>query len=406
MGEQYDVAIVGAGVIGCALARALSLRMPGERIVVLEKEARPGQHASGRNSGVIHSGFHLRPGGLRARLCVSGARRLKAYCRERGVPLREGGTLVVATEERGLMVLKELERRARANGVAVAFVEGRELKGLEPHVRGLAGLYAPEDAVLQPEAYVGALFEDSRAHGVRYLFGARLLSVKEHEGLLLETTRGPLRARLLVNCAGAHALHVARLAGLNPPYAVMPFRGEYYLLSKPYSFLVRSAIYPAPDLSYPFLGIHLTKRTDGQVLVGPNAVPSLGLEAYEWRAVRPGEAARLLKAQEVARLAWRPRNLSLLARELLSSLSRALFCARAKRLVPSLRPEMLARGPAGIRPQLLDRHGRLVDEPVLLTSSHSVHVLNAISPALTSSLSFADYLAALLLREGYIKASA
>jgi len=213
-----------------------------------------------------------------------------------------------------------------------------------------------------------------------------------------------VRARLLINAAGAHALRLAALLGLGASYRVMPFRGEYYVIPPRHGHLIRSALYPAPDLSYPFLGIHFTKQVGGEVLVGPNAVPSLGLEAYSWSSIRPREALGLMSTKEAALLSSRPRNVFFFLRELLSSLSKRVFVARARRLIPSLRPHMLSRGISGIRPQLLNERGELVDELVLAWGASSLHVLNAISPALTSSLAFGDYVTRLLSSKGYLAA--
>jgi L-2-hydroxyglutarate oxidase LhgO len=400
--READVVIVGAGVVGLCIARALALELRDKRIVLLEKEAGPGRHASGRNSGVIHSGFHLRPGTLRARLCVEGARRLKAYCRQRSIPLLEGGSLVVASSDRDVVVLEELAKRAEANGVRVKPVYREAITRLEPYARADMGLYAPEDAVLDARRYVEVLLDEVRGKGVLCAFGREVISVSEDGGAMVATRSWRVRARLLINAAGAHALRLARLAGVVTPYRVMPFRGEYYVIPSHYGYLVRSALYPAPDLSYPFLGIHFTKQVSGEVLVGPNAVPSMGLEAYSWGLIRPQEALRLLLTKETALLSSRPRNVAFFARELLSSLSKSVFLARARRLIPSLEPYMLAKGGSGIRPQLLDERGQLVDELVLGWGACSLHVLNAISPALTSSLAFGEYIAGLLRERGYI----
>lgn len=402
MPHEFDVVVVGGGVVGCSIARALAGRTGRLRVALVEKESTLAAHTSGRNSGVIHSGFHLKPGTLRARLCVAGARRLKRYCRERSIPLLESGTLLLATSERDIPILRTLEERGRANTVTTRWVEAREIRGIEPYAAGLAGLHAPEDAILDPKVYVATLAREAVARGVSLILATRVVDIRGDGPLTITTNRGLISAKFLINCAGAHSLKIARLMGLGHNYTMVPFRGEYYELPEKYGFLVRSAVYPAPDLRLPFLGVHLTKTTDGRVLVGPNAVPAFGPENYSWSQTRPGQVLSLLASRAGGQLMAKASNITFAFREMLCSLSKTLTIQRARRLVPHLRPWMAEKGFSGVRPQLVDRWGRLVDDLVLVQGETSLHILNAISPALTASLELADYVVDLLTAGGFV----
>src|SRR5256884_143033 len=278
-----DVIVIGAGAIGASAA--LHLARAGARVTLLEKEKGPAQHQSGRNSGVIHAGYNLKPGSLKAKYCVEGSRALRQYCRERGIAMEQGGILIVARSDAERATLAELHRRAQANGVRTTRVDERGIAGIEPHARGIEALHAPEGASFDAPAYVAALLDDARAVGARVEFGGTVRRIvepgKAHRAASVLTSDGSREASVVLNCAG---LQADRLAGaLASDMRIIPFRGYYAELRPGRTDLIRSHVYAAPDLHFPFLGIHLSRRTDGPVIVRPGAMLAFGREAY-----RPG----------------------------------------------------------------------------------------------------------------------
>lgn len=406
-----DVVVIGAGAVGMAAARALSLR--GRRVLVVEKEPGPAMHQSGRNSGVLHAGYNLKPGSLKARFCVEGGRMLRAFCEERRVAVRPGGILVVARSEAERAVLHELHGRARANGTDARLLDAEGLRQQEPHAEGIAALHAREGASFDARAYVHALANDALANGVSILYDAKVKALVDpaagtthpggHEpapagapdarGRLAEvrTSHGTLRAPVVLNAAG---LFADRLAGaLAKDVRVIPFRGYYAELRPERRHLVRSHIYAAPDLEFPFLGVHLSRRADGRVIVGPGAMLALGREAYTFAGIDPRDLASTLAWPGFYRLFRGARFRRLVRSEVAKSLRLGAIHEEARRLVPELARADLVRSYAGNRAQLVSRDGRLVDDIVVRTTPHAVHVLNAVSPGLTCSLAFGEHLA-------------
>lgn len=417
--ESWDVAIVGGGAIG--LATGVAVARSGARTLVVEKESQPGLHQSTRNSGVIHAGYNLKPGSEKARYCVEGNRRMRAYCADHAVATRPGGILVVARTEAECATLAELERRARANGVAATMLDSAGIHEREPAASGLAALHAPEAVSVDAAAYVAALARDFTAAGGTLRCGARVVGIddptlarlpsgpkggrgSQDDGgaeaarsqapdawVTLDTTAGRIRTRRLVNAGG---LFADRLAGpLCPDMRIIPFRGAYAQLVAPRRELVRSHIYAAPDLEFPFLGVHLSHRTDGRVLVGPGAMVAFGREAYTLARWRGRDLRDMLGYRGFWKMLGDPRMRHLVRREVAKSLSLQAVWREAQRLVPGLRPADLTRAYAGNRAQMVDRDGRLVDDIVVRTTGAAVHVLNAVSPGLTCSLPFGEALA-------------
>lgn len=373
-----DVAVVGAGAIGLATAKAVAAR--GHTVVVFEKEADLAAHQSGRNSGVIHAGYNLSPGSEKARYCVEGSRRLRSYCMERGIAVEVGGILVVGQDERDAETLRELERRARGNGVAVRMLDEAGARQVEPHVRARVALHAPDGASFDATAYVRALASDVRDAGGTIRFGARIRDVDD------------VHARVVVNAAG---LHADRLAGaLCPDMRIVPFRGYYAELLPARAHLVRSHVYAAPDLEFPFLGVHLSRRADGRVLVGPGAMLAFGREAYRFWHVNARDLASTLAWPGLWRFLSRRRVLSFVRSEVAKSLSRSAIAREASALVPGLAAADLGPAFAGNRAQMIRKDGRLVEDIVVRETERAVHVLNAVSPGLTCSLPFGEALAA------------
>jgi (S)-2-hydroxyglutarate dehydrogenase len=389
---RRPVVVVGAGIVGLAAAYVLLRRRAGTRVLVLDKEPRVAGHQTGHNSGVIHSGVYYRPGSLKARLCFSGRRLLIDYLRSHELPYRVCGKVIVATRPAELGPLAELGRRAQANGVpGVRFLTPEELRALEPEARGLSALHVPGTGIVDYTEVSSALVRDIQDRGGEIRTGQAVVGLRVGAGgVQVETDDATIDASFLVNCAGLQADRVAELAGLRPPCVIVPFRGEYYSLSPRARGLVRGLVYPVPDPDLPFLGVHLTPRIDGSVEAGPNAVLALAREGYRrtdlnWRdlvgtALYPGFF-------RMARQYWR---MSL--REGLRSLSRGMFLDDLRRLVPALRRDDLDGWGAGVRAQALGPGGELFDDFLLVEGPRALHVLNAPSPAATSSLAIADYL--------------
>jgi L-2-hydroxyglutarate oxidase len=386
MGDlRCDVAVVGGGLVGAGTALALSSR-GGLAVAVLEAEERLAAHQSGHNSGVIHSGLYYKPGSLKATLCVEGARDLYRFCEEEGIAHQRCGKLVVATGPEELPRLDELERRGAANGlVGLRRLRGEEIRDFEPHAAGIAALHVPETGIVDYPAVARAYGRKVEERGGTVWTGARVTGVRQDgAGLIVETGRGTVACRLLVNCAGLQADRVARLCGAAVDVRIIPFRGEYYELAAERQGLVRGLIYPVPDPRFPFLGVHLTRMVKGGVEAGPNAVLALRREGYRWRDV---------SARDIAETAAWPGFWKLASRfwktgafEVRRSMMKSVFVRDLQRLVPEIREQDLHRAGAGVRAQALERNGALVDDFRIVTSKRAVHILNAPSPAATASL--------------------
>ncbi len=390
---SVDVAVVGAGILGLATARALVREAPGLRVAVLDKQDRIGAHQTGRSSGVVHSGVYYAPGSLKAKLCVRGARELQAFCEERGIPFVRCGKVIVAVEPAELQRLEELRRRAAANGVSGAELVGPErLRELEPHAAGLRALHVPSTAVTDFALVARAYADDVAAAGGTILLGREVVGVERRGGrTLLRTTGGDVEARGVVACAGVYADRLAALCGGRPEPRIVPFRGDYLVLRPERRSLVRGLVYPVPDPAFPFLGVHTTLRPDGDVWLGPNAVLALGREAYGRFQLDVRDLLDALRAPGLRRLArrhWRTGTA-----ELVRDYSRRLFVAAARRLLPDLSPRDVLPGPSGIRAQALAPDGTLVDDFVFERQEGVLHVRNAPSPGATSSLPIGERIA-------------
>jgi L-2-hydroxyglutarate oxidase LhgO len=395
VGETHvRIAVVGGGILGLATAAAATAADPGGEVIVLEREDRLAAHQTSHNSGVVHAGLYYTPGSLKARLCTRGRELLRDFCAARGVEYRECGKVVVATEERELPGLHRLAQRAGANGVPdLRWLEGDALAGVEPHVRGLAGLHSPRTAIVDFAAVAAALAADVTGAGGRIRIGAGVRTVGAGE-LVLESGERIAADRIIV-CAGLRADRLARASGRSAEPRIVPFRGEYWSLVPDRTDLVRGLIYPVPDPALPFLGVHLTRRIDGSVWLGPNAVLATALEGYRRSAVRWHDVA--------ASLAW-PGTVRMMRRhwragvgELYRSVSKRAFVAELQRYVPELRVQDAVRAPAGVRAQAIDRDGTLVDDFRLDVAGPVAWVRNAPSPAATSSLAIAEELLARVL---------
>ncbi|WP_435194444.1 L-2-hydroxyglutarate oxidase [Natronomonas sp. EA1] len=396
----HDVAVVGGGCVGLSVAKHLAERSDLD-IAVIEKEHHLAEHQSGRNSGVLHPGFNYPPGSQKARFATEGTRRMKAYCAEHGVPCEEFGVLVVAQDDEEERRLHELAEQAEANGVAYELLEGEAaIQEHEPHAAGQAALYAPEAASVDSQQYVYTLAREVQRAGVTLYTGhevTRLTAVDD--GYRLATTNSTVECDLLVNAAGLHADRLAHQVGVGEEYQVVPFRGEYYEVVPDRAELCETMIYPTPDPELPFLGVHYTRRTDGKVIVGPNAVLAFGREAYENTQFDLADLRETLTYEGFWKLMASPTMLAVAWEELHKSYRKEQFAAAAARLVPEVTERDLEKSYAGIRAQLVTEDGDLVKEPLFLERDDAIHILNAVSPGLTSSLPFGEHIATRLLAE-------
>jgi (S)-2-hydroxyglutarate dehydrogenase len=386
MSQTWDVAIIGGGIVGAATARALveSRRL---RVVVLEAEPRLAAHQTGNNSGVIHSGLYYKPGSLKARNSVEGREALYRFCDEHGIPHERCGKLVVATEPGQVPALDELERRGRANGLrGLRRLRAEELHEFEPAVSGIDGLHVPETGIVDYASVTGAFARIVSEQGGEVWTGARVTRVvRQAASLAIETARGAVEARALINCAGLQSDRVARLCGVEPGVTIVPFRGEYYELVPERRSLVRNLIYPVPDPRFPFLGVHFTRMIGGGVEAGPNAVLALRREGYRWSSFSARDVAELLAYPGFWPMAGRYWRMGV--GEMRRSFSRRAFVAALRTLIPELCDRDVHRGGAGVRAQALDRAGALLDDFRIVEAERMVHVLNAPSPAATASIS-------------------
>jgi L-2-hydroxyglutarate oxidase LhgO len=393
MNPDFDVAIVGGGIVGLAAAYRLTRERSDRRIVVLEKERAVAGHQTGHNSGVVHSGIYYGPGSAKARMCVEGAAMLKDFCRRHEVPVLVCGKVVVASEESEVPALEELYRRGLANGVSGLALIGRErLSEIEPHVRGIRALHVPETAAVSYASVANKLAALTAAAGGEIRTETELRRVSEDGGrFLLQTTAGNLRARYLIACAGLYSDRIARLEGAEPGIRIVPFRGEYYRLVPERSDLIRGLVYPIPDPGLPFLGPHFTRTVHGEVEAGPNAVLALHREGYTKGRVSLRDLTEYLTYPGFWRMAGRHWRTGI--RETLRSLNKKSFVRSLARLVPEIRSKDLRPAEAGVRAQAVAPDGRLVNDFVIVERPRALHVCNAPSPAATASLAIAEEIA-------------
>lgn len=390
-------AVVGGGIVGAAVARRLLQAQPDAAVTLFEKEERLAGHQTGRNSGVVHAGLYYAPGSLKALLCRRGVLLLHEFCLEQGLRYDACGKVVVALDEGERVRLHAIADRAVANGVpGVRLLDGPALRELEPHVLGVAALHSPTTAIVDYGEVTRRLAGDAETRGATVHTGSEVVSL-QHRGREVVVTSGTGGEPFdqVVVCAGLQSDRVAALAGDRPEPRIVPFRGEYYLLREDRRHLVRGLVYPVPDPRYPFLGVHLTPRVDGQVLVGPNAVLALAREGYRWSDVSARDLGQTLAYPgfwHFARQHWRT-GLT----EMRGSLSKRAFLAGARRYVPELRDQDVVAGPSGVRAQALDPDGSLVDDFRLSQRGRVLAVRNAPSPAATSSLAIAEHVVVRLL---------
>ncbi len=395
--DRVDVAIIGGGIVGLATARQLLRRRPGLRLAVIEQEGRLGAHQSSHNSGVLHAGLYYAPGSLKARLCREGKAEMEAFLEEHAIPFERCGKLVVAITPDELPRLAALHERATANGVpGLQEVGGERIREIEPHAAGIRGLWSPTTGITDYARVVDALAADARGMGATIHMGRRVTGIASSGGeQVLATNIGPLVARDVIACAGLWADRVAAMTRDPGRDRIVPFRGDYYTLTPSARPLVRGLLYPVADPRFPFLGVHFTRRIDGEVWAGPNAVLAFARTGYRRRDVSPADLARVVGNPGFLRLARRFWRMGVV--EMWRDWSKRAFVAALQRYVPELRSNQLVFGPSGVRAQALDPDGTLVDDFRLGGSRHVLHVRNAPSPAATASLAIGSELAGLAI---------
>jgi (S)-2-hydroxyglutarate dehydrogenase len=383
--------VIGAGIVGLAVAYRLVRDRPDATVTVVEKETTVGTHQTGHNSGVIHAGVYYRPGSLKARLCRAGSESMVRFCDEYGIPVRICGKLIVATAEEEVPRLHALHERALANDLPARLVTPEEAREYEPHVASVAALHVASTGIVDFGVVCTTLAKLLESAGATLRMGERVVALRD--GVVV-TTGGEIPADTVVNCAGLHADRIARLAGVALPARIVPFRGEYHELRPERRHLVKGLIYPVPDPALPFLGVHLTRMIDGSVHAGPNAVLALAREGYRWSRFNLRDTVDAATYPGLWRLGRRHLRYGL--DEVRRSLSRRRFAASLARLVPEIVEDDLVPAGAGVRAQAVMPNGDLVDDFLLVDHGRQVHVLNAPSPAATSSLEIARYITARL----------
>lgn len=386
-----DVAIIGGGIVGLSAAYRITQRLPGKKVVVLDKEQGVARHQTGRNSGVLHSGIYYKPGSLKATNCREGKKAMEAFCAAEGVPYEICGKVIVATAEDELPRLQTLYERGQANGVACELIGPDRLREIEPHAAGIKAIHVPEAGIVDYAAVCEKLVEKIRSAGGDVLLGAAVTGIKTNGSVAVENKARAVEAAVAVNCAGLQSDRVAKMSGAAPKAKIVPFRGEYFTLRPGAERLVRALIYPVPDPRFPFLGVHFTKMVGGGVECGPNAVLAFAREGYGKATVNLYDLAESLTYPGFLRMAARHWKTGL--GEMWRSVSKAAFVRALQRLVPELKTDDLDPAPAGVRAQALAPDGSLVDDFLIEESGRVVNVLNAPSPAATSALNIGGLIA-------------
>jgi L-2-hydroxyglutarate oxidase len=384
--EVYDIAVIGGGIVGLATANALLDARPGARLTVLEAEDRFAAHQTGHNSGVIHSGLYYKPGSMKARYCVEGREAMYRFCEEHSIAHERCGKIVVATDESEFPRLQELHSRGEANGLkGIRWLTAEEIRQYEPHASGLRGLHVPETGIVDYKAVAGRLARLAQDRGCTMKVASRVVGFRNVAGrMVLQTHADEIQCKALVNCGGLQSDRVARLCGVDPGVRIVPFRGEYYELIASRQFLVKNLIYPVPDPTFPFLGVHFTRMVGGGVEAGPNAVLAFKREGYRKTDFKIKDMTDTLGYGGFWKMAGRCWKTGV--GEMWRSFSKHAFVKALQRLLPELRDEDVKPGGSGVRAQAMDPSGKLLDDFHVVRAPRMIHVLNAPSPAATSSL--------------------
>ncbi len=390
---MYDFIIIGGGILGMSTAMQLQQRYPDKRILLLEKESGPAQHQTGHNSGVIHAGVYYTPGSLKARFCLEGNRRMKAFCDEHQVKYDVCGKLLVATNDLEMQRMQALWERTEANGLEREWLSADALHEREPNITGIGAIFVPSSGIVNYAQVTQAMAQVFLQLGGEIRYGHAVNALKEsQQEVLVSTEQEIFTTRYLISCSGLMADRVVRMLGLKPQFTICPFRGEYYLLPQQHNQIVNHLIYPIPDPSMPFLGVHLTRMIDGTTTVGPNAVLALKREGYRKTDISPRDLLQMFTNPGILRVL--ANNLRPGLVEMKNSLFKSAYLQEVRKYCPSITQTDLTPYPAGVRAQAVSRDGKLIDDFLFINTRRSVNVCNAPSPAATSSLPIGEHIVA------------
>ncbi len=388
--RNFDFIVIGAGIVGLSSAYHLTRKFPGKKILVLEKESKIAAHQTGHNSGVIHTGIYYKPGSAKALNCTTGKKLLEQFCKEHKIPYQICGKIIVAVTENELPQLSKIPERGVANGVKCCIINADEMRELEPHVSGVKALHVPEAGIISYPSVCEKLAELIKASGGEIMLSSPVVKVVTPitDPIVVITKENEFSSKFLINCAGIYSDRIARICDVRTKVKMVPFKGEYFELSEESKHLCRNLIYPVPDPDFPFLGVHFTRMISGDVECGPNAILAFAREGYGKWETNFRELFETLTYSGFLKLALR--HFGQGAAEFHRSMSKAAFVRALQRLVPAIEGRHLSEAPCGIRAQAVAPDGKLVDDFVIETSGRMVHVLNAPSPAATSSLSIGE----------------
>ena len=388
---MYDFIIIGGGIVGMSTAMQLTQVYPDAKILLLEKEAGPARHQTGHNSGVIHAGVYYTPGSLKAKFCLAGNKATKAFCDKHGIRYDECGKLLVATNELEMERMRALWERTAANGLERHWLSAGELREREPNIVGMGGIFVPSSGIVSYAEVTAAMGREFQAAGGEIRYNAEVTALDERaEEVVVRTTDNEFRGRYLVTCSGLMADRIVRMLGLEPQFIICPFRGEYYLLPKQHNQIVNHLIYPIPDPSMPFLGVHLTRMIDGTVTVGPNAVLAMKREGYRKTDVSLCDLFETLTSPGILKVLAKNLRPGLI--EMKNSLFKGGYLKEVQKYCPSIVKSDLTEYPAGVRAQAVSRDGKLIDDFLFVNTRRSVNVCNAPSPAATSAIPIGAYI--------------
>ncbi|MFQ3213860.1 MAG: L-2-hydroxyglutarate oxidase [Marivirga sp.] len=398
MQKSYDIIIVGGGIVGLATAYEIKKKQADRKVLLLEKEGSLALHQTGNNSGVIHSGIYYTPGSLKAKNCIDGYHKLLQFCDEEGIPYDLCGKIIVATNKNELAALKTIEERGLANGLTgLKRLVGDEVKEYEPYVNGVGGIHVPQTGIIDYTAVALKYAEKFQELGGDIILNERVTNITTAQGIsLVITGNDQYQCKLVINCAGLYSDKIAKLTSGKLDLKIIPFRGEYYMLKPEKQYLVKNLIYPVPDPSFPFLGVHFTRMINGGIEAGPNAVLAFKREGYRkslFNLVELGETLAWPGFQKVAAKYWKTGF-----GEMYRSFSKSAFTKALQKLMPDITESDLIPGGAGVRAQACDRNGGLIDDFLILEEENAINVCNAPSPAATSSLAIGDHISNLALK--------
>ena len=397
--EKYDVIVVGAGIVGLATALQIKQQQPALKVMVLEKESKVATHQTGNNSGVIHSGIYYKPGSLKALNCIEGYHLLIEFCKAHQIPFELCGKIIVATSESELTALDNIYKRGVENGLTgLRYINSEEIKAIEPETYGVKGLVVPQTGIVDYKVVANKYAEVFQSLGGVLMFNQKVVAVnaQAHE-IQVKTSQQSFTTRLMVNCAGLYSDKVAAMTIPDLDIKIIPFRGEYYALKHEKRQMVKHLIYPVPDPNFPFLGVHFTRRIDGEIEAGPNAVLAFKREGYKKSQINLKELIESLTWSgfiAVFKKYWRTGF-----GEMYRSFSKAAFTKALQKLMPNIKASDLVVGGAGVRAQACDKSGGLIDDFAIRELPGQIHVLNAPSPAATSSLAIGKSIAVLAFKQ-------